>query len=281
MKYISFSFACVCLFYLSACGLNTKFDDNDYRPVGASPPMNSDTHTLSKTRKVSIEKETDNEGVDSSSPTRYVRPNSEATKVNTPAIIANNSKSSATVKPATKNTSTPLSTSATSASTPLSTSSKQGVISKTINEFFNSRYGDSDIIIKISKTVKIHCDQPRSEKMSSKKENMLVCNYQFPEYCGSHAFSLITNQNKQLLMFHDNKHQRNIIDTIMDNKQSTPGLWDKNDYVSSELLTVNQLISDKTFDTNHLGWIMNVSKDEKAQLGHSYSLAINEASKCF
>ncbi len=274
MKYISFSFTCVCLFYLSACGLNTKFDDNDYRPVGASPPLNSDTHTLSKTRKVSIEKETDNEEIDSTNPTRYVRPNSEATKANTSTTIEDNSKSSATVKSATKNISTPLATSA-------ATSSKQGVVSKTINEFFNSRYGDSDIVIKISKTVKIHCNQPQSEKMPSIKENMLVCNYQFPEYCGSHAFSLITNQNKQLLMFHDKKHQRNIIDTIIDNKQSTPGLWDKNDYVSSELLTVIQLISDKTFDTNHLGWIMNVSKNEKAQLGHSYSLAVNEASKCF
>ena len=82
-------------------------------------------------------------------------------------------------------------------------------------------------------------------------------------------------------MFHDRNYQRNIIDTLNGNRQSAPGLWDKDDYVSSDLLTVGQLINNKSIDANDLGWIMTVNDNEKSQLGRSYLAAINEASKCF
>ncbi len=273
MKYISFSYALICLVFLSACGLNTKFDDNDYRPVGASTPINSETHTLathasSGSQKVPIEKQINNTEDSSSSSTRYVRPNSGTLEVKT-----------ATVK--TVNYSDTLNTAQINTPQTTAVSGRQNVFSKAINDIFYSRYGDSSTIIKISKTVEIHCEKSRAEEMSSKKNSIIICDYQFPKHCGAHTFSLISHQGKKLLMFHDYKYQRNIIDTITDKKKSTPGLWDKDDYVSSERLTVNQLIDSKTINTNHLGWIMNVSNNEKTQLGRSYFSAINETSKCF
>jgi len=110
---------------------------------------------------------------------------------------------------------------------------------------------------------------------------MTLCEYQFPEQCGAHKFSLIKNKHSKLLMFHDKVFQRNVIDTLMGTPKSRPGLWDNDDYVSSKLLTVNQLISNKKMDANNLGWIMNVSDNEKSQLGRSYLAATREASKCF
>lgn len=256
MKHKILLFTFLCLFTLTACSLNTKFDDDEYRPVGASTPINSQTHTLSKTHQPAAEQES--EAHAESVATRYIQPDTEnITEIETKKSIS---------------------------------SDKENIITRTINNVFNSRYGDSDVIIKISKTVHIHCDQPKIKPLENNKPSknktldsyqMTVCEYQFPEHCGAHIFSLITNKNKQLLMFHDNSYQRNIIDTISADKLSAPGLWDKDDFVSSELFTVNQLITNKPIDANDLGWIMTVSDNEKSQLGRSYLAAINETSKCF
>ena len=82
-------------------------------------------------------------------------------------------------------------------------------------------------------------------------------------------------------MYIDRKYQRNIIDTLSGNAQSAPGLWDEDDYVSSELLTVSQLLNRHPGNSEELGWIMAVGPNEKAQLGRSYYTAIEETSKCF
>ena len=241
MKHIIFFFTFLSLFSLHACSLNTKFDDDEYRPVGASTPINSKTHTLSETHRLTTEPEAEKQA--ESVPTRYTQPG-----------IENSSEKEITGK---------------------ITNDEDNIVTRTITNVFNPRYGDSNLIIKISKTIHIHCDQAKN------KSQMTVCEYQFPEHCGAHVFSLISNKNKQLLMFHDNSYQRNTIDTLSGNKLSAPGLWDKDDYVSSDLLTVSQLINNKTIDANDLGWIMTVSDNEKSQLGRSYLAAINEASKCF
>ena len=241
MKHLIFFFIFLNLFTLNACSLNTKFDDNEYRPVGASTPINSKTHTLSETHRLTTEQEAEEHA--ESVPTRYIQPG-----------IENSPEKKITEKVS---------------------NDKDNIVIRTITNVFNPRYGDSNLIIKISKTVHIHCDQ------SKNKSQITVCEYQFPEYCGAHVFSLISNKNKQLLMFHDRNYQRNIIDTLNGNRQSAPGLWDEDDYVSSDLLTISQLINNKSIDANDLGWIMTVNDNEKSQLGRSYLTAINEASKCF
>ena len=260
MKNISFFFCVFSLFILQACSLNTKFDDDEYRPVGASTPMNSETHTISETRKRSIETPEEND-IESKS-TRYVHPNSQV-KDNTvikKTINSPSEKQSSSVEISNKK------------------ASKPDIITTTITNIFGSRYGDSDTIIKISKTVQIHCEQ--ADKVPGNPQ-MTVCNYQFPQYCGAHVFSLISNKQTRLLMYHDAKYQRNIIDTLSGHIESKPGLWDKDDHVSSELLSVNQLINNKQKDTSDLGWIMKVNDNEKSRLGRSYSSAVKETSKCF
>lgn len=268
MKHTTYFSLFFSLFALHACSLNTKFDDDKYRPVGASTPVNSKTHTVSDTNKVHFTQKADNESESNS--TRYVHPNSQASfnsKVANKTIVTTttpqNNKNTTTVNQG--NTNPPSTTSNT--------------IIESINDVFSSRYGNTDIIMKISKTVQIHCVENANKPPN--QFLMKVCEYQFPKYCGAHRFSVINSQNKQLLMFHDISYQRNIIDTLTSKTGSTPGLWDQDDYVSSELLTVKQIISNKTSDTNELGWIMSVSENERSQLGRSYLSATREASKCF
>ncbi len=280
-------------FNLSSCSVNTKFDDADYRPVGASAPLNSEVHTLEETRPVSeaVEEVKDNGN------TRYVKPGQEAQQIPhksthvaplspptasqaTPDIKspdtkkASASQSAAESHPAKLHSQTPLSR------TPLS---------KTIGQLFNTRYGQPETIIKISKTVQIHCDKQANSNSNSNSKlqntDFKVCRYQFPAFCGAHQFSVIFNNDKQILMYIDRKYQRNIIDTLSGTQQSAPGLWDKDDYVSSKLLTIDQLLNKNSANTSNnssdLGWIIAISPNEKAQLGRSYSNAIKETSKCF
>lgn len=271
MKHITFTFTLVNLLTLSACNLNTKFDDDDYRPVGASTPVNSTTHTISESHQAAVKVEEIDQANESASSIRYIHPNTR-NRVK-PAKPSNSKSSNANTqnKPGSK----------IKANQNKQSSLKENSIKQTIMHIFKPQYGNSDIILKISKTIDIHCDKSKIKQTEKKDPKISICGYQFPEYCGSHSFSLISSNTKQLLMFHDKSYQRNIIDTIINYDQSTPGLWDKDDYVSSELLTVKQLISSKTTNTSNMGWIMNVSDNEKAQLGRSYSAAINEASKCF
>lgn len=276
MKHLSFFFVFFTLYNLQACSLNTKFDDDEYRPVGASTPLNSETHTVSETKKVTIVKTTDSD-IETGS-TRYIQPNS------TSAQNSIQKKKPVTYKATPNTIHKSGQINKTSTDNQQSSSQNSDIITQTINNVFNSRYGDSELIITISKTVKIHCDvssdNPK-DKQSSDYSKMSVCEYQFPEHCGAHQFSLISNNKKQHLMFHDRSYQRNVIDAISGTKESKPGLWDKNDYVSSELLTVKQLINNKSNDNGSLGWIISVSDNEKSQLGRSYSVAIKEVSKCF
>lgn len=258
-----------CLFgiviILSACSINTKFDDDEYRPVGASSPLNSETHTISESEKTATKPKTDADSAISGS-TRYTRPGLQQDNLqasNSKNISAGNKTRLINKQTADKS----------------SRSTETNIITQTINEVFNSRYGDNDTIIKISKTVQIHCNQ--TQQRQTRTSAIVICEYRFPQLCGAHKFSLVSNHVKQLLIFHDSKLQRNIIDTLSATEQSSPGLWDTDDYVSSELLSVNQLINNKTIDSNSLGWIMNVSDNEKAQLGRSYIAAIKDTSKCF
>lgn len=262
MKFIVLFFLLTNLFFLYSCGLNTKFDDSEYRPVGASSPLNSNTHTLSETQKVAIEHEEETE----SSSTRFIKPNSESITKNKKTENNDIGKiNSRTKKPVSKSIA--------------KKNQKNDTITTTIREVFISRYGNSETILKISKTVLLHCeDKPYKQSTVSKTS---ICQYQFPNICGAHRFSVISNENKQLLIFIDKKYQRNIIDTLAGEYQSTPGLWDEDDYVSSELLTVRQLLNNKAEGSDSLGWIVSVDKNEKAQLGRSYYSAINESSKCF
>ncbi|WP_198262712.1 hypothetical protein [sulfur-oxidizing endosymbiont of Gigantopelta aegis] len=267
MKYISYFFAFICLVSLSACGLNTKFDDDDYRPVGASTPLNSKTHTISETRTIVTETATDS-SLESGS-TRYVKPGTEAPNSQRISNKSLNKDISTSTKPSAVS------------STQEKTPANNNIITQTINNVFSSRYGDPAIIVKIAKTVAIHCNEARSPSKANNAITANICQYQFPEYCGAHTYSLINNSKNQLLVFHATKYRRNIIDTITGYPNSTPGLWDKDDYVSSELLTVKQLVNSNKSDINSLGWIMNVNDNEKALLGRAYVEAIKDASKCF
>ncbi|GEM_PF-2310597 len=254
------------LFHLSSCSVNTKFDDAEYRPVGASAPLNSEIHTLEESTPVI--KKTQNEQVDNSN-IRYIKP-------------GESSRHKSTVKPVRLPETRTISRSASvTHSKPSSESHSDNIITHSIKQLFNSRYGQPETIVKISRTVQIHCQQQSLKNSASKTSGFKLCRYQFPDFCGAHQFSVFSKNNSEMLMYIDRKYQRNIIDTLSGNKQSAPGLWDEDDYVSSELLTVSQLLNRHPGNSEELGWIMAASANEKAQLGRSYYTAIEETSKCF
>lgn len=82
MKFINSLFLSLSLLSLYGCGLNTKFDDSEYRPVGASTPLNSDIHTVTETRKIIVEQGSEQKlghkpgHKPEFGSTRYVRPES-------------------------------------------------------------------------------------------------------------------------------------------------------------------------------------------------------------
>ena len=272
MKYFSSFCLYLCLLSLCACTLNTKFDDADYRPVGASTPLNSETHTLTETRTTKIEQEPDTASI------RYVRPNSEFNYQSHTQVTANTKAGNSEKKKG----ATTLKMSSPSGNDQDSSQSREiheNIVTSTIKEVLNTRYGHSEQILKIYKTVKIHCDK---QAVSSQHEIPInICQYQFPKFCGAHKFSIISNNNRHLLMFNDKNHHRNIIDTLIGDKRSAPGLWDNDDYISSELLTVKQLFNKDSMKADSFGWTVNVDKHLKTQLGRSYFTAINETTNCF
>ncbi len=255
------------LLHISSCSVNTKFDDAEYRPVGASAPLNSEIHTLEETSPV-INKAQDEQG--DSSNIRYVKPG------------AGSSQTSTAKQPRKPETLTPVSKSFSGThSKPSSESPSDNIITHSIKQLFNSRYGQPETIVKISRTVQIHCKQQSLRNSANNTSGFKLCRYQFPNFCGAHQFSVLSKNNSEILMYIDRKYQRNIIDTLSGNKQSAPGLWDEDDYVSSELLTISQLLNRHPGNSEELGWIMATSPNEKAQLGRSYYTAIEETSKCF
>ena len=82
MKFMSSLFLSLSLLSLYGCGLNTKFDDSEYRPVGASTPLNSDIHTVTETRKTIVKQGSEQKPGHEPGhkpefgSTRYVRPES-------------------------------------------------------------------------------------------------------------------------------------------------------------------------------------------------------------
>ena len=255
------------LLHLSSCSINTKFDDADYRPVGASAPLNSEIHTLEETTPVpnKVQDEPgDNNNI------RYIKPG-EASRQTT---AAKQIRKPETLAPASKAFSG-------THSKPPSEKHSDNIISQSIKQLFNKRYGQPETIVKISRTVQIHCKQQSLKNSASKTSGFKLCRYQFPEFCGAHQFSVLSNNNSEMLIYIDRKYQRNIIDTLSGNRQSAPGLWDEDDYVSSDLLTISQLFNRHPGNSAELGWIITASANEKAQLGRSYYTAIEETSKCF
>ena len=254
-------FLFISIFFLPSCSLNTKFDDADYRPVGASTPLNSDTHTVQQSASEQALKSSP----DDTGSTRYIKPGTAtlqdpafSTKIKTAKVKKDTRKKTARIN-----------------------TENENILTQSINKLFHTRYGNAETIQKISKTVQIHCDKQIITDKNLTDTGYVLCRYKFPEFCGAHQFSVIFNKNKQLLMYFDPEYQRNIIDTLSGSKQSTPGLWDKDDYVSSDLLTISQLLNKNSAQTSELGWIIDTSENEKAQLGRSYYAAIKETAKCF
>ncbi len=248
-------------FFLPSCSLNTKFDDADYRPVGASTPLNSDIHTAQQSVPEQPEKNTPDGAVS----TRYIKPGTSTIQRPDSSTTTKTAK----LKKDPRKKSVEINT------------EHQNILTQSIQKLFHTRYGNPDTIQKISKTVQIHCDNQRVKDKNLADTGFVLCRYTFPEFCGAHQFSVIFNKNKVLLMYVDSKYQRNIIDTLSGSKQSSPGLWDQDDYVSSNLLTISQLLNKNSTQSSELGWLIDTSKNEKAQLGRSYYAALKETAKCF
>ncbi|MDE1465481.1 hypothetical protein [Spartinivicinus poritis] len=230
---------------ISGCGTGSK----SYRPVGASEPANVVVQTKKPTptrqpQPASSQPETQ-PLQRTESDVHYIRPGQSAPGYREPTTSRRPPPSSATRQP------------------------------------FNDR-PSSYTINKISKTVAVHCtkqqlSQPLQLNRGSTQQTF--CSYQFPKHCGNHRFSLIESGAKQILVYHDQQLQLNLLDSLSLSNQSKAGVWDLDDYVSSAVRDVSSLFSGR--QDQLVGRIIQASARDKQQLASNYMRAISQTASCF
>lgn len=144
------------------------------------------------------------------------------------------------------------------------------------------RYGHDLTIRKIIQTIRIHCQaQPLSRENQADEEPLQFCHYQFPDYCGSHRFSLIENAQQTALVYHDRKSQRNILDQVQDSQYAQPGLWDFADQVSVSSPYPEQQLYYQFSGQSTQAWLVGLNESDRAEYGTRYAKASNETLACF
>ncbi|MCX4027691.1 hypothetical protein H0A36_23855 [Endozoicomonas sp. SM1973] len=242
-RYLAFGLLSI---VISGCGTGAK----SYRPVGASEPANVVVQTkkpapVSQPQPTSSQPETQ-PLQRTESDVHYIRPGQSAPDYRQPTSSRRPPPSSATRQP------------------------------------FSNR-PSSYTINKISKTVAVHCtkqqlNQPLQFNRGSTQQTF--CSYQFPKHCGNHRFSLIESGAKQILVYHDQQLQLNLLDSLSLSNQSKAGVWDLDDYVSSAASDVSSLFSSGRQD-QLVGRIIQASARDKQQLASNYMRAVSQTASCF
>jgi len=158
------------------------------------------------------------------------------------------------------------------------------------------RFGYPDVIDKIVKTARIHC-QPRAYQMATadnsfwgKEKGVLQqCTYRFPDFCGGHQFSILNFAGKTILIYQPPKQSYYIIDTLQGTPKSQAGLWDQDDHLGSSTTNASYLFQ-SDYNTTYpaangnpasLGWIIKASRKDEEEFGKLYHQAIEQITACF
>ncbi|WP_163831904.1 hypothetical protein [Spartinivicinus ruber] len=244
---------------ISGCGTGSK----SYRPVGASKPANVVIQTkkpapvsqADSTQPTTSTQTTSRPTESTETDVHYIRPGQSAPDYRRPDTTATNSQ-------------------------PLSSTS-------TTRQPFNGNRPSTYTINKISKTVAVHCTKQalsqsfNFNRRSSQQGPQTFCSYQFPKHCGNHRFSLIESGAKQILMFHDQQLQLNLLDSLSLSNQSRAGVWDLDDYVSSTARDVSSLFSGNAQQDRLVGRIIQASARDKQRLADNYMRAVSQTANCF
>lgn len=259
---------------ITGCGTGSK----SYRPVGASQPAN----VVIQTKKPAPVSQTSTRT--QQSPTTSQQSSSYPQQSSTGTTPKSTETDVHYIRPGQKAPGyrSPSSTQ-TSRSTPTS-----GRYSTT-REPFNGNRPSSYTINKISKTIAVHCTKQLLSqsfyfnRRNTQREPQTFCTYQFPKHCGNYRFSLIESGAKQILVYHDQQLQLNLLDGISLSNQSKAGVWDLDDYVSSAAKDVSSLFSnDANAKQDRLvGRIIQASARDKQLLATNYLKAVNKTASCF
>lgn len=158
------------------------------------------------------------------------------------------------------------------------------------------RYGHPGIIDKIVRTARIHC-QPLAYQIHTgensfwgkDKGTLQQCTYQFPKYCGSHQFSIVSYNQKTILIYQPPNQSHYVIDTLTGTPKSQPGLWDQDDHLGSSTTNASYLFQ-SDYNANYqrqpinpvnLGWIIRASHQDEEEFGKLYHRAVEEITGCF
>ena len=158
------------------------------------------------------------------------------------------------------------------------------------------RYGNAGIIEKIAKIAQIHC-KPLSFTIKTTKQSfwgeqsgtLSQCTYQFPEFCGSHRYLVLSYAKKKVLIYNQSDSPYYIIDTLEGTNASQPGLWDKDDKLGSKASNMSYMFNENynpqyqqgAETPLNLGWVIKASHHDEVQHGSHYHQAIEETATCF
>lgn len=244
----------------TACTTNTKIDDGSYRSIGQKAP-----------------KQTQNYAAKIAAETARKKPTIKVGKHLEPAI--NNRPSSHQ----------PIARLGDSTGNVPSDQSSQIV-----------RFGHPRLVNAIVQTAQIHCRRVRHQIDASKPnfwgkgaKALDQCTYRFPDHCGGHEFSILSHNNKSILVYQPPKSPHYIMDTLSGTPKSKLGLWDMDDHLGSHSTNAGYIFQEDynqgqnnqgqnpSFNPSSLGWIISASHQDQKIYGSLYQKALTDSSGCF
>ncbi|MGC1509628.1 hypothetical protein FT643_02150 [Ketobacter sp. MCCC 1A13808] len=267
MKYLA-GIGLIALTGLQACSTNTKVDDGSYRAIGHQEPRQRQNHAAAYAGEAAADK--------ADAAYDHYAPESEYSD----DAYQNSGISDMPGK--------------------LNSRSEPGNAKTDARNQHLYRYGHPRSVEKIVQTAEIHCRQ-LSYQISTKADSfwgkgkgaLTQCSYQFPQFCGAHRFSVVSYEEKRILIFQPEKQTHYVIDTLEGTPKSQPGLWDQDDHLGSARNNANYLFNsdyNQNYDDGSmtslinpvsLGWIIKASLKDEQEYGKLYHKAVKESTACF
>ena len=159
----------------------------------------------------------------------------------------------------------------------------------------NTRFGNPRLVDAIVKTAQIHC-RPIKHRIDASKPNFWgkgaklhnQCTYRFPAHCGGHEFSILSHNQKSILVYQPPQRPHYIMDTLSGTPKSKLGLWDRDDHLGSYSTNAGYIFQNDynqnhtpTFNPSSLGWIISASHQDQKVYGSLYEKALSDSGGCF
>lgn len=266
------------LLSLPACSSNTKVDDGSYRSIGQQQPRQRQNHNARQTLGTGLE-------VGSEVGASRIKQDDQI-YVDAAGVAVDHMPEYSPASPYTPNAS--------------GSSSSSNHSNSHRNNQHLYRYGHPHSIEKIVQTARIHCHEvryPINDKSGrfwgSNKGSVSQCQYQFPQHCGAHRFTVLSSGEKAILIYQPPEESHYVLDTLQGTPKSQQGLWDQDDHLGTYRDNSGYLFNDD-YNYNYpdeerpapadpvaLGWIIKASLKTEEEYGKLYHKAVKDSTGCF